>query len=53
MPKREKFIGQSKRIAHTTTLFFENFLSSKLELLSFAKPLLIAKGRTSLGGAFI
>jgi hypothetical protein len=53
MPKGEKLIGQSKRTEdRSTTLFSENFLF-QIGTIAFAKTLLIAKGRTLSGGAFI
>jgi hypothetical protein len=48
MPKGEKLIGQSKRIAPPPY-----FLKTLSKFGSFAKTLLTAKGRTFSRGAFI
>jgi hypothetical protein len=51
--KGGEFIGPKQK-DRTTILDFKNYLSvSKEEIISLAKTLLTAKGRTSSGGAFI
>jgi hypothetical protein len=56
MPKGEKVIGPKQK-DRTTTHPFSNFqkktISQREEIISITKTLLTAKGRTSLGGAFI
>jgi hypothetical protein len=51
MPKGERIIGPKQK-DRTTTLFSKNFFK-RGEIIQIAKTLLIAKGRTSSGGAFI
>jgi hypothetical protein len=52
MPKGEKLLGPKQK-DRTTTLFSKNCFKRGGENIQITKPLLTAKGRTSLGGALI
>jgi hypothetical protein len=58
MPKGEKLIGANQK-DRTTIMFsigfqvFQKWFHKRQEIISIAKTLLTAKGRTSSGGAFI
>jgi hypothetical protein len=53
MPKGEKLIGPKQK-DHTITLFFKNYFKKGEKIFQLQnKTLLITKGITSSGGAFI